>query len=695
MGKRLMITATLVLGSLLFFSSSTLSGEITKVKISEAAEKECLLPVNSEWGETDVASPIQPYPISSSPGEMIGTTHHDYQTNGSTGTRVVKDHLGGLHFTWMNGIGSWHGNRWAYYNFLDEDGIWGWPNVGTPVSSTQGAGFPQIDVLSHGRADIVYHGAYPWNIVVAIDSLRGFGSFTEYDVPDDGAAWPYQTVDRTDRIHVIYYTSQFPNPFYLWYTRYQSGRWTVPEIVDSLMTASAVIVSSNVSDKVAIVYTTRDPDDPDWIIDVYYIESEDGTSWNWHDKVNVTNYQPQDTIRASTDLDAVYDWNDNLHIVWNTPHRDGGVACLLWHWAQPTGITLVADGWWNSYPGAWNLTLAKMSIGVDSHDNLFTVWTQFTEEDRSILGYSNGELYMSYSTGGGFTWRYRQNLTNSPTPDCWPLECDSDHWSSLAEEVDHSLHIVYINDKDAGGIPQTEGVDTENPVLYLKVANPARQVTMTCENASPWFCRGGKFYFKLTVANNNGSSVSGRLRFTGYSDYDCDPANNLVSILRDRAYPPGLTIQYYFFKVPNAAGPGPYSTSIGGTLSGYDLFCCMNTDILQCGPWKMSDNTEWELVEVQRPEVEITQPVVTSLLQNYPNPFNARTTISFQVSEAGKVRLEIYNLAGQLMETVVDSHQEAGQKTITWDASNHSSGIYFCRLTVADFCEAKRIILMK
>jgi hypothetical protein len=690
MGKRLMITATLVLGSLLFFSSSTLSGEITKVRISEAAERECLPPVNSEWGETDVTSPIQPCPISSSPGEMIGTTHYDYQTNGSTGTRIVKDYLGGLHFSWTNGIDFWSGNRWVYCNFVDETGNWLGP---TPVDL---GGFPQIDVISDGRADIVFHGQSQWNIVAAVERSRGSGTFRMIDVPDDGAAWPYQTVDWTDRIHVIYYTSEFPNPLYLWYTRYQSGRWTVPEIVDSLMTASAVIVSSNVSDKVAIVYTTRDPDDPDWIIDVYYIESEDGTSWNWHDKVNVTNYQPQDTIRASTDLDAVYDWNDNLHIVWNTPHRDGGVACLLWHWAQPTGITLVADGWWNSYPGAWNLTLAKMSIGVDSDDNLFTVWTQFTEEDRSILGYSNGELYMSYSTGGGFTWSYRQNLTNSPTPDCWPLECDSDHWSSLAEEVDDSLHIVYINDKDAGGIPQTEGVDTENPVLYLKVANPAAgQVTMSCENASSWFCRGGKFYFKLTVANTTGSSVSGRLRFTGYSDYDCDPANSLVSILRDRTYPRGVTIQYYFFKVPNGAGPGPYSASIGGTLSGYDLFCCMNTDIVQCGPWKMGSNTEWELVEVERPEVQTAQPMVTSLLQNYPNPFNATTEISYRLATDGPVKLEIYNLLGEKTETLINEYQTAGERSIIWDASRFSSGIYFCRLTAVDLTQVRRMTLLR
>jgi len=94
-------------------------------------------------------------------------------------------------------------------------------------------------------------------------------------------------------------------------------------------------------------------------------------------------------------------------------------------------------------------------------------------------------------------------------------------------------------------------------------------------------------------------------------------------------------------------------------------------------------------------EAEEVEPTAFALMQNYPNPFNASTTISYQLSEPGNVRLDVYNLAGQLMETLVDSHQKPGYKTVTWDGSHHSSGIYFCRLMVADFCEAKRIILMK
>lgn len=412
-----------------------------------------------------MAVPLKPGLILDSPGEMVGTTHYDMQSNGSTGTRIVKDYLDGFHFSWTNGIDFWSGNRWVYYNFVDENGNWLGP---TPVDSWWG---PQMDVLSEGRAAIAY-ATY-----LAVDDGRGFGHFTKITRPDGGGP-PYLAVDRTDRIHIISYLvftgSIESDPAYLFYTRFEDGNWTDPELVDSLMCVSAVIVSSNVSDKVAIAYTyPRDFQDPDqYNNDVCCIESEDGTNWDWNSKVNITDYQTDDTIRAYTDLDAVYDWQDNLHIIWNTPYYDeiGGYlssdACLLWHWSETTGITFIADGWWPSSPGAWNRSISKMSIGVWGLSDLFAIWTQFTDDDKSAGGWSNGELFRCLSIDGGATWFDSENLTNSPSPGCWPGECDSDHWSSLAEEVDGYLHIVYINDKDAGGVPHTEGVDTENPVMY-------------------------------------------------------------------------------------------------------------------------------------------------------------------------------------------------------------------------------------
>jgi hypothetical protein len=216
---------------------------------------------------------------------------------------------------------------------------------------------------------------------------------------------------------------------------------------------------------------------------------------------------------------------------------------------------------------------------------------------------------------------------------------------------------------------------------------------MRCEALTPVFCRGKNLYFTLTVRNNTEDNCSGTLTFTGYAGYDCDPANALVAMRRAKTYAPGETLEYYFFKVPNSAGPGQYSASIGGTLCDVDLFCCMNLDIIPCVPWRIGDNTTWELVEAERPEVGL--PTVTSLVQNYPNPFNANTNISFDLAEAGNVSLNVYDITGRLVTTLVDGQMDAGQHVVAWDASSVSSGVYFYKLTTADYTTTKSMNLLK
>jgi hypothetical protein len=119
----------------------------------------------------------------------------------------------------------------------------------------------------------------------------------------------------------------------------------------------------------------------------------------------------------------------------------------------------------------------------------------------------------------------------------------------------------------------------------------------------------------------------------------------------------------------------------------------MNLDIIQCGPFRIGDNTEWSLHEVERPEVGL--PTFTSLDQNYPNPFNATTNISFNLAEAGNVSLNVYDITGRLVTTLVDGQMDAGQHVVAWDGSNVSSGVYFYKLSTGDYTATKSMNLLK
>ncbi|MBN2227649.1 MAG: T9SS type A sorting domain-containing protein [candidate division Zixibacteria bacterium] len=90
-----------------------------------------------------------------------------------------------------------------------------------------------------------------------------------------------------------------------------------------------------------------------------------------------------------------------------------------------------------------------------------------------------------------------------------------------------------------------------------------------------------------------------------------------------------------------------------------------------------------------------TLPTSVMLSQNYPNPFNPATTISFALPERATVRLEIFNLLGQRVETVIDRMLDAGIHELTWDGSGQPSGVYFYRLNAASQCMTRKMILMK
>jgi hypothetical protein len=84
-----------------------------------------------------------------------------------------------------------------------------------------------------------------------------------------------------------------------------------------------------------------------------------------------------------------------------------------------------------------------------------------------------------------------------------------------------------------------------------------------------------------------------------------------------------------------------------------------------------------------------------ALHQNYPNPFNPETSISFDIVEAGTVTLKVFNPLGMTVATLVDGAMTSGRHSVTFDAANLPSGLYFYRLDAGDFSAVKKMVLMK
>ena len=102
------------------------------------------------------------------------------------------------------------------------------------------------------------------------------------------------------------------------------------------------------------------------------------------------------------------------------------------------------------------------------------------------------------------------------------------------------------------------------------------------------------------------------------------------------------------------------------------------------------------LVHDEHPSV----PGSCLLHQNYPNPFNPATVIRFDLPRSGHVKLNVYDVRGALVATIIDCHMKEGRKEVTWDARDNrgnqvASGIYFCRLVAGDHTRTRKMVLLR
>lgn len=335
-----------------------------------------------------------------------------------------------------------------------------------------------------------------------------------------GVLWPRVGADRSSLfIHEIAHSNVNNCPVQkLWYWRFNpgTGLWSTPAFISATDEISYALAVSGTNDNIAIVthgstagYTN-----------VFYLEStNNGTNWLAFPAAGpppaptqISSYSAAaGTQTASLHLTTTYDQSGTLHAMWDEQQASGSDHVAIKHWNKLRGtVRDVTFAYWDNpvSNGVFTDNLSKLSMGIGDgattcggSPNLNYVYCTYTQmggntapqlndysDEASVEGrnggYMNGEVYLVASNSGGNTWSPAVNLTNTKTPGCnpgvtlphqpdptSPNDCASEHWATMNRVVS-DLDVLFIVDRDAGGIPQGEGSWQQNPVQYLKLSGP-------------------------------------------------------------------------------------------------------------------------------------------------------------------------------------------------------------------------------
>lgn len=161
---------------------------------------------------------------------------------------------------------------------------------------------------------------------------------------------------------------------------------------------------------------------------------------------------------------------------------------------------------------------------------------------------------------------------------------------------------------------------------------------------------------------------------------------NTIWILSDQALNRRGDLGFTHFDYQNS--PLPYPEDFQSTLAtlavdGFDRV------------WIGTTNGLFVYHDVVNGIGESSTPSLFHLEQNFPNPFNPSTTIRYSIAERSFVTLDIFDVLGEKVTTLVSKEMTPGEYTTKWNAGKFSSGVYFCRLRAENFCDTKKLVLVR
>lgn len=245
-----------------------------------------------------------------------------------------------------------------------------------------------------------------------------------------------------------------------------------------------------------------------------------------------------------------------------------------------------------------------------------------------------------------------------------------------------SILIAEVNYRGYSGAPGSRGTCAESchgysggtievigfPEEYL----PDEVYTVSVKVNSGSSIRQFNGSARLGTGSQNAGVISGGFRTRTYS-----VSQETNGIRLSNSYQDSVSFEW----TAPPEGSGEVRLYIAGTQGGYSGY---NSTIVLVANEPSTDI-----------ETKIQLPEKLTVNSNYPNPFNATTTISFSLPTEEFVTISIYNIAGQLVEKLIEADLSAGYHSIAWNADDYVSGIYVYSIQVGDHNEKGSMTLLK
>jgi hypothetical protein len=315
--------------------------------------------------------------------------------------------------------------------------------------------------------------------------------------------------------------------------------------------------------------------------------------------------------------------------------------------------------WAKRYNGAADSNDVAQAIAVDHSGNVY------------VTGYSRGSgigddyLTIKYYPNGDTAWVRRYNGPDNGTD------------MALAVAVDQANNIYVAGYSDSTG--------TYSDYLTIKYDSSGNEIWLRRYNGPPG--NGSDEATALAVDDSDNVYVTG-WSGGGSSGYDY------------------ATIKYY------SNGDTAWVKRYDGLENDNDDAQAIAVDdsgnVYVTGKSKSSE-TDYDFctikyvqisTDVKEESKSIEKPSEFALYQNYPNPFNPKTKIEFTLAKSGFVTLQIYNVLGRKVTTLISEHLSSGYKSVIWDGKDDdgkdiASGVYWYKLSFGDFSESKKLVLLK